>query len=579
MRNLKSCDLLGGKVRFKIDSRNTFKTPLGGLITILTVIGVIIFTWFIGNDIIYRENPISFQQQSLSIKTPNITINRNSFPMGISVYSINSEILFDPTFFSIELIYQKWKIKNDVYVNEDIYVNLEPCTMNHFPTLSKNTFKELALDKILCPDYNSVNIFGSWSEPEMNRFKLQLKMCDWEKHKDFCKSESEIKAYFKKNGPNLNILYLDLQINVKNYSSPIEYFPLYFYKFSVPEFLKLSYVYIQKQKIYTDDDLFLSDIKEDSFLKLVEETTDIKDVDHDDKITNLFFIMSSNKFDSYYRKYIKGPEIIAVVGGLMKSITFFMAILVRYFSGFDFYRKLINRIYKIEKTNHDIIQMTNVAKISDHVDFINNDVIKNLAKNEKKEYNNFFKINRRINEEIFHSIEDINKPKSNNIIYKGIDKESFNNVNVIQECSRDNINIPIDPQKKLSKFTQENNKRKSFIKLEFSIKDKLRYILSRCSKKISESNKNYLLIDHGEKKINNNLEISTILLHLEEYKIFKQIFISEDKIIAFNEFMNNNPSLDENKQRININNMKNKFLEILNKNDKKKNGYISQKEN
>jgi len=214
MKIFKLCDLLGEKLHFKIDSKSTFKTILGGNMTIITVISIIILTWFIGQDIVYHENPFSFQQQSMSVYTPNITLDANSFPISISVYSIDSEILYDPTFFSVELIYQNWKIENDIYVNEDINIKMELCTLKHFPMLSNETFSSLALDKVLCPNYKSVNIFGSWSEPQMNRLKVQLKMCDWQKEKNFCKNEEDIKKYFNKYTPGLNILYLDVQVNV-----------------------------------------------------------------------------------------------------------------------------------------------------------------------------------------------------------------------------------------------------------------------------------------------------------------------------------------------------------------------------
>jgi len=207
------------------------------------------------------------------------------------------------------------------------------------------------MNKVLCPQYESVSLFGSWSEPAMNRLKVQVRMCDWEKKKDFCKSEAEIKEYFHKNGPNLNILYLDFQINVKNYSSLIEYFPVYIYKYFVPEFLKITYFQIQEQTLFTDSDLILSNIQEETFLKLNEQPTEITDIDKDNKIMNIFLISASNLYDSYHRNYIKVPQIIAVIGGLMKSITFFMEILVEFFSSFVFYNTLINKIFKIEGTD------------------------------------------------------------------------------------------------------------------------------------------------------------------------------------------------------------------------------------
>jgi len=100
-------------VNLKIDTKDKLNTEFGGFMTIITFISVFILAWFIGKDLVYHENPNSFQQRSISTKTSNITLNQDSFPISISVYSINSEILNDPTYFTIEFIYQKWKIEND----------------------------------------------------------------------------------------------------------------------------------------------------------------------------------------------------------------------------------------------------------------------------------------------------------------------------------------------------------------------------------------------------------------------------------------------------------------------------------
>jgi len=557
MNTIKIFDLLGKKVNLKIDSRNTIKTQFGGILTIIAVITIFVLSWFIGKDIVYHENPISFHQNSINIKTPNITFNRNSFPISISVFSINSEILNDPTYFSIELIYQKWKIENDIYVNQDVFIKLEPCTAKHFPTISNETFFDLALNQVLCPNYHSIDIFGSWSEPEMNRLKIQLKMCDWEKNKDFCKSESEIKKYFNKNSPNLNILYLDLQMNVKNYYSPIEYFPVYIDKFSVPELLKLTYFHVQEQKLYTDDNLVLNDIKEDRFLKLVEQSTDITDIDKENKITNVFFIMSSNKYDSYHRKYIKVPEIIAVVGGLMKSITFIMSLIVKIFSEFEFYNTIINQIFKIENPKNDKIQSFNSLKNLDLINEKDNkkkEYKKNLEINVREKHNNFFKVNQKPNN-LSSSIEN----KNINIIKNNEDNvnEMPNNIdNVINENSPYNLNISISKKRKIE-TTSEHKSAKNFKNFKFSIKDIMIYLFCRCIRLERNKKKKYQVMDYGIRKINDNLEISKILLNFEEYKIIKKIIFSDEQILYLEDFMKFNPCLNEIRERENIEIFKN----------------------
>ena len=55
---LKSIDIYGSQIKIYINKQDKIKTKLGGIFTILMITFIVIFSWFIGNDLIYRENPL-----------------------------------------------------------------------------------------------------------------------------------------------------------------------------------------------------------------------------------------------------------------------------------------------------------------------------------------------------------------------------------------------------------------------------------------------------------------------------------------------------------------------------------------
>ena len=61
------------------------RTALGNFLTLLTVILGIIFTWQIGQDIYYKQNPYSYQQTKIEDKAHTININKTSFPIFFSI--------------------------------------------------------------------------------------------------------------------------------------------------------------------------------------------------------------------------------------------------------------------------------------------------------------------------------------------------------------------------------------------------------------------------------------------------------------------------------------------------------------
>ena len=90
---LKYFDLYGSQIKIYINNKDKIKTDLGGIFTILTIIFIVIFTWYIGKDIIYRQNPFTYQQLESSNKYFENNITSNSFPIALSIMDFDSNTL------------------------------------------------------------------------------------------------------------------------------------------------------------------------------------------------------------------------------------------------------------------------------------------------------------------------------------------------------------------------------------------------------------------------------------------------------------------------------------------------------
>lgn len=53
-------DLYAHEIKLTLNQEEKISTTLGRILSVLTFFILIIFTWFVGNDFIYRANPVSY---------------------------------------------------------------------------------------------------------------------------------------------------------------------------------------------------------------------------------------------------------------------------------------------------------------------------------------------------------------------------------------------------------------------------------------------------------------------------------------------------------------------------------------
>jgi len=53
-------DIYAYEIKFTLNQKEKISTTFGKILSILTFFILIIFTWFVGNDFLYRLNPISY---------------------------------------------------------------------------------------------------------------------------------------------------------------------------------------------------------------------------------------------------------------------------------------------------------------------------------------------------------------------------------------------------------------------------------------------------------------------------------------------------------------------------------------
>jgi len=137
---IKNIDIYGEPVKIFLNKNFFIKTSIGGFFAITTLALVIIFTWFIGKEIIFKEKPISYKQTDIFKKFLNINITGNTFPFSFTMINDENGPLVDYSYLTIKLYELTYYLnpKSEVFeLNRKQERPLKFCNYSDFPLISQ----------------------------------------------------------------------------------------------------------------------------------------------------------------------------------------------------------------------------------------------------------------------------------------------------------------------------------------------------------------------------------------------------------------------------------------------------------
>jgi len=317
-------DIYAYKIKMTLNQEERISTSLGRTLSVLTFFILVVFTWFVGNDFVYRKNPVSYVDEKISSDYPKILMTPEYFPIAFGLTNEYGAPMKNDSLIETKLIQTQLNFNIDP-PEIKTEIELEPCKKDHFPSIDQKQFVDASIELFYCPKLNS-NLFleGSFISYNLTSLSFVAYKCDYKKHPDKCGTKEEIDKYITKNVLNYNIFYIENYISIGDYLHPLQTYIINKWKFFQTAYKKITNYNLQENYLKTDSAVFSTNFEEIKYGKLIEEPTDWIDYDEDDRRLAMMNIHSSNISQRFYRKYIKLSEILASVGGLIKiSILFF----------------------------------------------------------------------------------------------------------------------------------------------------------------------------------------------------------------------------------------------------------------
>ncbi len=324
---LKTIDILGHDFKFSFEKSDTFKTNVGGVVTILVGIGVFLLCVYFSGDMFVHKNPNVIMMERLHDDFPTRSVNESNFFFAYNILDYNYNVIYDKRYFEFLFEYELWEMQNITGIKKEIisqFQNPIPCKPKHLHYDNYSYYKE-KIYNFMCLENPNYEFGGDWSRKFIKLANFMVKRCDNTTELKFgvkCASDEELKEKFK-DGIFLSIYYEMNVLDPQNYEDPIKPTIQRFYlsldlnnillKFAPRRKIWVRY---NHAKLVTDNGFWVSDYHNRTFFQFDE-----KYYMYGFPTAQYFLnvrIHTNRRERIYFRSYIKTMEVLGNVGGLVE---------------------------------------------------------------------------------------------------------------------------------------------------------------------------------------------------------------------------------------------------------------------
>jgi len=311
-------DYMGKDFKFLIKGDESFKTIFGGLISLFAILANLICFWYFGQDLWYRESPAYLVKKENLDNYSSQLLNNSNFFAAIAIQNANNDPIDDRSYFSHEFTYYQFQRDNITGKMVNKYketFDLEKCTSKHinlsYISNDISGYYCMTLNHTVGGDFEGENFYY------LMRFAVQR--CSSRVEKKFgikCKTDAEVLKQYR-DGTKIASFIQKPIIDPTHYEDPIKRNYEYRYENYDIRTIKENRFFYSRSDIEDDSGLVFSDFLTKTFYNFETVTTDYYNVDDPSLNSIKFYFQYTKLLWSHQRIYIKIPDVIAIVGGLM----------------------------------------------------------------------------------------------------------------------------------------------------------------------------------------------------------------------------------------------------------------------
>ena len=559
-------DIYGTKFHLLMNKQLKFKTWIGGIITIILSLIGITFIYIFGEDFFFRKNP-SYTESRIGEGYKTINLAKEKVIVAFRTEDINGNFLDSSKYIFPKVIYysavpgEDGKSRSN-YKQE--YISYRVCEESDFE--GNENFISL-YGTLYCIEWKNLTFGGYWDNEYLYYFSLRLFLCDnntvySSNNISKCTSIEDLNNFFSKD-VYFTVYYTTTEFRVDSLKNPLSRKHTNYFIALSHNLRKNERLFLNEQTLNDDQGWLISNYKNISVWGADYIKSDYYYFDNEKTITegysamfySLNLYMASTKY-YYTRKYMKIPDVLSMIGGLITLI--------------NVIGKFLNISINLSLRKLEIIEKL--------FDFSDKELIKSVTYDNINFLNSKSKLLNLNNSNSFNKLY-IQKHKNHNEknLIVGYKKKLFsfnNNNNIVNQKLQD---IKFNVKNKKSKFLteipkkkNENNskpkKKEKIVKIEIPknadnllIRKDLKRVLICCYSRKGTKD----IYDLMNEIFNEKCDIIYYFKFCKEMGFIKEILFNPNQILALDFTKKMNININSNFDSINNNNQMKK-LKIIN---------------
>jgi hypothetical protein len=538
---IKGLDHFAVTFQFRVHKDEKYGSVTGGLwfiIFIFIAIGYSIIRFF--DFISLSDNKIQFIEKATN-PGPELNFKENNFSYAVRLTFDNDSSLANTTISDLFIIEHSYTLKKDGKTINKITGNPRPCSNKDFFNKSEEypIFQRTNIEDFNCFDlYDNFTLKGIYTDKEMSYSEVLISI-----NPIYFANYTYVEEIFNENQFKFTIYYIDTFNDVSNVTQSVFYKVDAIYSYLDLNYYKRYNMDFQKFNFSEDKNLFYNDYKEQTYMKIFEKLEILSPISNREKSKladntklNKFIIRAINDSKIVKLSYVKIPDFLAGLSGLLVNMLLVLTILITTLNRFEAKQSIMNKIMKYKDTVKENNQST--------LDYLNNK-FKDLNQfytgsqtqihainNEEKDKGN----TKEKDANFIQNLNIINIEKNENLNEKEFEKDVTLQFNKIENnTGREESFLDKSIERKYSKGSKNSNKKfnseRSLNLNPFSIKISDIFCFIFCCKSIKKKQKIFV---NAEKKFNHNIDLVTFMKKMQEIEILKYLLLDRDTLRLMN---------------------------------------------
>jgi hypothetical protein len=529
---IESLDFIGTepKLNFSMKKRNL--TIWGGLLCIGIYILMLIGTLYFGQEFPNRYKPNIVQKQEINLGDTPITYGDDSFVILYKFLDINNKVIEVSNYLDVVVTLKHQSRATSSIDNENDLtpvsykeesLSTSKCSFTKFPVYSSNLFKNLKESNWNCIDNSQIS--GHMMSNDYQYLQFDVNRCN----KPTCASDIDTVL----NGMTIVIKYINYIFDERSYQEVgTKYLDEYVTKLNTNQQRNVRFG-LTVQNYMTDTGYVLEDfwLTNHFNIETVKETTYY----YPYSPTLVDVIFSQSKFKkTFYRKYYKVQNLLAEMGGLLKTFVLASLLFNYLHDNAKYYEVMLNELFdaddlykyfqyynsnnkQIFKKYRDSILLKNTKAF----DYVKSGKERGASAVQFKNNfltENFSRLNTRA---VVKNRSNTHSPFSNEIIEEEAKHVSPHNGSNLTETN--------EYVEKLRKdlIVREHFDKVKRRKIKLNAWEMLQFML--CTKK-SEKSVKKLVVDSGKEIIDQRTNIIYIIKKMLEFDRFKNLILTSNQM-------------------------------------------------